>query len=423
MGMYVEVLKYIIKEFHERGLPEDLVDRDIQLKDYLIPNVAKVIVGPRRAGKTYLMYQIMKNLKQPIENYVYLDFEDGRILGITLKDMEDILEAYFSLYPEKKPIFFLDEVHNVLGWESFVRRLLNAGYEVFLTGSNAKLLSKEYATKLAGRMIEITLLPLSFKEFLRFKGVSYDDHVLYSKKRYKVIEYMKEYLFYGGFPYLERLQPRTKEVVLRTYYNTTILRDIVARYKVTEWHLLDLFVKKLAENVTNPFSFNSITKQLAKLGINTNVKTLSLYYNYLVDAFLLIHSELKRDSFVKKQMERKVYFVDNGYLSLFYTKENLSKRLENAVAVELYRCFGHLTYLRNGGEIDFLVKWPIQVTWELTDENREREITPLLKYMEKSKVKEAYIITAYQKEMLSFGRRKIYVLPFWHVALFGFTWK
>ncbi len=410
-----ETLKGLLIEFHENGLPSDLIRRDIDLTAYIPMKVAKVIVGPRRAGKTYLLYQIMKDLGRDITDYVYLNFEDNRLIGFTYNNFEDILEAYGELYPNKKPILFLDEIHNIEKWELFVRRLVDNGYEVYLTGSNAHLLSREYATKLGGRYIEITLLPLSFREFLTFKGYRVKKHVQYSKERFTLLKYFEEYLNYGGFPAIALLNEKRDEL-LRQYLDSIIYRDVISRFNVEDERVLDLFLKKLSENVTNPYSFNSIVRKLKVLGIKTNVKTLSNYYEHLKEVFLILHSSLDRESILKKEMERKSYFVDNGLLKLFYIGENREKLLENVVAIELFRKKGKLKYYRNGYEIDF-VEPVIQVSWELNENNRDREINALLKYMKMKNLKEGYILTYNQREEIKVDDFTIKVLPVWQWML------
>ncbi|MCD6549180.1 ATP-binding protein [Candidatus Micrarchaeota archaeon] len=410
-----EVIKTIIKEFHDDGLPKDVVQRDFD-RHLICLKLAKIIVGPRRAGKTYLLFQIMRELMSKgyeIEDFIYINFEDNRLIDFTYRNFEDILEGYREMYPSKKPILFLDEIHNVDKWEFFVRRLVDKKYSVYLTGSNAHLFSKEYATKLGGRYVEIKLYPASFKEFLRFKGMKVKKGWIYSKDRFKIIKFFDEFLKYGGFPEVINLDKKSKEIVLKQYLDTVLYRDVISRYNVEDSKLLEFLIKKLAENVTNPFSFSSIVRKLKAIHYKTNVKTLSKYYSYLTDSFLIINTPLLRDSLLKREMERKTYFVDNGYLHQFYIKENKDKLLENMIAVHLLRERGRIYYLRNGYEIDFVDSSypPIQVTYELNEDNREREVRPLLRYMEKHGIKKGYIITYNQEETIKDGNKKIQVLP------------
>ena len=412
-----EVIKRIIVEFHEEGLPKDLIEREIDIKKYLVKGHAKVIVGPRRAGKTYLMFQIMKTLGKEIENYIYIDFEDNRLIGFNHQNFEEILEAYFSLYPDRKPILFLDEIHNVDGWEYFVRRLVNKGYEVFITGSNSKLLSREYSTKLGGRYVEMQVLPLSFREFLLFKGIKPYKRMAYSTQRFKMIKLFDEYLKYGGFPTV--VKEKSKELLLKSYYDTVVFGDVVARNHVEEEKVLEVLIKKIAENITNPYSFNSLVKKMKSLNIETNVKLLSTYYKYLEDAFFVLTSTIERDSVLRRERERKSYLIDNGYLSLFYVKENKEKLLENLVAIELFRRGEKLRYFRNSHEVDFAGKVPIQVCYSLNDENKEREVKALLSYMEERGRKKGYIITYEQRGEIKKGSKTIHIVPFWYFSLFS----
>ncbi len=413
-----ETIKRMIAEFHEKGIPKDLVPRDVNHRLFRLPH-AKIIVGPRRVGKTYLLFQIMKTYLEEgkqIEDFIYINFEDNRLIDFTYHNFEDILEAYKQLYPGRKPILFLDEIHNVEKWEYFVRRLVDQKYKVFLTGSNAHLLSKEYATKLGGRYVEIPLYPPSFREFLRFKGIDLNPRYIYSDKRHHLLKHFDEYLRYGSLPETIFLDPEEKRVVLRHYLDSVIYRDIISRYRIEDSKLLELMIKKLSENLTNPFSFNSIVKKLKAIGYKTNVKTISTYYSYLTEVFLIINATQMRESVLKKEMERKAYFMDNGYLSILYIGENKGKLLENLIAQHVYKKRGRLLYYKNRHEIDFAEE-PAQVTDSLTSDNLDREVEGLFRFMEKMKKRKGYIITYDQEETIKKGSRTIHILPAWRYLL------
>ncbi len=415
-----ETIKKIITEFHERGLP-NLIERDIDKQLLNLP-LAKVIVGPRRAGKTYVLFQIMKEMEKKgksIKDFIYINFEDNRLIDFNYKNFEDIIEGYAELYPSKKPIFFLDEIHNIRGWEFFVRRLVDQKYNVYITGSNAHLLSNEYATKLGGRYVEIQIYPLNFKEFIKFKGIRITKNIFYSHKRFFLLKYFNEYIRWGGFPEVVLLTTSEKEAVLKAYLDSVIYRDIISRYKIQDTKIIELLVKKLAENITNPFSFSSIVKKIKTLGFNTNVKTISSYYSYLLESFFIINATQKKESFLKREMERKAYFIDNGYLSLFYMNKNKDKLLENVIARYTAEKLGQVVYYRNKYEIDF-ADIPMQVTYELTEDNRKREIDGLLNYMAKTDKKKGIVITYNQENIEEKGGMKIYIIPAYKYLL-GYT--
>jgi len=394
----VEVIKELIINFHKKGIPE-YIPREIEIPDE--KGLVKVITGPRRAGKTYFLYQIMDSLKEPITRYVYLDFEDYRLMD--LRNLEEIVSAYYSLYPDQEPIFFFDEIQNAPNWERFIRRLLNDGYEVYITGSNSNLLSGEFSTVLAGRYWEITILPLSFREYLRFKGVT---NFPYVPEKYHLVD---DYLYYGGFPGV--VNSNRKEELLRLYFQSTILQDVVKRYDIREEALLELLIKKLAENIGKEYSFLSISKKLKSLNISISPKSLINYYKYLENAWLFLTSYREKQSFLKKEMYRKSYFIDNGYLSLF--QDGWGKLLENAVAVELFRKYKRLHYWRaENAEVDFITpSHAIQVSYNLGD-NLERELKSLRHYLDLNPDKKGIIITYNQEQ--SFG--EIEAIPFWKLS-------
>jgi len=417
----INQIKEIILERQKQMIPKDLIPRDIKIsKEFINLDLAKIIMGPRRAGKTYFLFQIIQMLKRSKEEYVYLNFEDNRLIDFTYLDFEKILDAYYQLYPNKKPILFFDEIHNVPKWEYFVRRLVDQKYNVFITGSNSQLLSGEYATKIAGRYISIFVYPLSFKEFLKFKNFKLTKQTIFTKK-YQIINYFQEYLFFGGFPGVAKQnQMDIKKQILSDYLTSVIYRDLISRYKINEEKTLELIIKKIAENITNPYSFSSIAKALNNIGYDIGVKTISTYYEYLKKIFLVLHSSFYRNSVVKKEMERKTYLIDNGYLSLFFTKHNEDKLLENLVATELFKEDHTLNYIRNKYEIDFVSnKHPLMVSYDLSNPaTKEREIKGLLEAMEFFKLKEGLLLTYDQEAELIVKdrkgeKRKIIIKPVW----------
>ena len=196
------ILKETITEFHEVGIPK-LYKRDINIPKFRRINKVVTIVGPRRAGKTYLLYQIMKEMIEggkDIRDMLYINFENERVSDIKKEQLHLIIDSYEELYSNKKPVVFLDEIQNVSGWEKFVRRLQEKGYKVYVTGSNSKLLSREIATSLRGRAFSVEVFPLSFKEFLLFNNVHLKDNWEYSRMKNRVKALFDEYMTLSGFP-------------------------------------------------------------------------------------------------------------------------------------------------------------------------------------------------------------------------------
>ncbi len=418
-----ELLKQLILAFQERGIPEPLIDREVELSPYIKTKNAVVITGPRRAGKTYLMFQLMKALQKPIDQYVYINFEDNVLVDFTSKDFENILIAYKELYPNRKPILFLDEVHVVPKWELFVRKLVDTGYRVFITGSNAQLLSKEYATRLGGRYLELSIFPLSFKEFLKFKTISVAPNILYSEKRFEILSQFEEYLSFGGFPEIA-LSPSVllKKKLIEAYYNTAFFRDIVDRFNIRDETLFEILLKKTAENVGSPFSFRSIKNKIQSLGFRVSTKTILQYFQYAIQGYLLVPSLLLRESVIKKEIERKMYFIDTGYLGTFYSTPNIGKKFENAVALNLYFNGIGLQYFRNTFEIDFVLpnKYPIQVCYELHQaETKQREIISMVKFLNYINHPTGYLLSWNEHETITIEGKRIVIIPAWYFLLFN----
>ena len=412
----------MILRFQETGIPNDLVPRNVDLSPLLETKNAVVISGPRRAGKTYFMFQIMKALQKPIKDIVYINFEDNVLVGFLPGDFEDILRAFKELYPHSKPILFLDEVHIVPQWELFVRKLVDTRHKVFVTGSYAEPLSREYATKLGGRYLEQEIFPLSFKEFLRFKDINFDKNVLYSDHRYHILDAFEEYVTYGGFPEVTLSEnPLLKEKLLDSYFKTAFFRDIVDRFKIRDGRLFEIILKKAAENVGQPFSFRSILNKAQNLGYKASLKTIVNYFELATRGYLLLPSYLKRESVVQREKERKFYFIDNGYLKTFFISANLGRLLENAVATNLYFATKSLHYFRNKMEIDFVLEksFPVQVVYNLSDESTfRREIQALIKYLNLTGQKNGLLLTWNEANTFEEGEKRIQLLPAWYYLLF-----
>ena len=421
--MMKEILKTLILRFQETGIPNDLVPRELDLAPLKETKNAVVITGPRRAGKTYLMFQIMQEMHLPLSGIIYLNFEDNVLVDFTPANFEDILTAYKELYPDKKPTLFLDEVHVVPRWELFVRKLVDNRFKVFVTGSNAQLLSKEYATHLGGRYLETQIFPLNFREFLKFKNVQVDPNILYSEQRFRVLSLFEEYVNFGGFPEVTLAQnPVLKEKLIDAYYKTAFFRDIVERFKIKDETLFEIVLKKTAENIGQPFSFRSIQNKLRPLGYSVSTKTIIKYFDYAFQGYLLIPSNLLRESVISREKERKMYFIDNGYLQTFYISRNMSKKLENTVATHLFFQGQSLQYFRNSLEIDFVLpdKIPLQVSYTLSEPaTLEREIQGLMKYLEFAGRKEGYIVTWNESKTFENGNKTIHIIPAWYFLLFG----
>ena len=421
--MDVEDVKRYIRLFHERELPEI---KERELKVSFLPGKALAVIGPRRSGKTYLLYSLVGEER---ESFVYLNFENPLLYGISGKDFPGIVNAYFDLYPEMvngKPTFLLDEVQNVPNWEIGVRYLLDEGFNVALTGSSSKLLSKEIATQLRGRALSYTLLPLSFREFLRFKGVEFGGADLYGRKVHLIKKLLSEYLEYGGFPEVALFDDKVR--ILEEYLSVMITRDVAERNGMRNLALLEAVVKVLLSSYSKYTSYSSIYRFL-KSEFNTSKSTVLEYLKAFEDAFFVSFlPKYGRSEKESQRAPRKVYLIDTG-LALF-TKKDVARDMENTVFLELLRRKNYRNPLMSvqyyGGsgeeEVDFVVSERgkvielIQVTKSL-EESREREIGALVRAARRLKCKNLTVITWDEEETIERNGFRIMVKPLWKFLL------
>ena len=378
-----------------------------------------VIVGVRHAGKSYLLYQRVRQLQAEGKGWdeiLFVDFEDERLAEFQTEDFDSLLEAHLELYG-KKPVVFLDEVQNIKHWDKFVRRLADAKYKVYVTGSNAKMLSKDVATTLGGRFLIHDAYPYSLKEFLTAKGVELRKHWEYDTiKRSEVKRHLNEYFYFGGLP--EILLFKNKRAMLSSLYQKIYLGDICARNNIKNDRVLNILIKKMAESVKQPLSFNRLKNVIVATGSPISVPTTIDYADYTADSWLILPMENEVGKLTERETQRKYYFIDNGLLNLFLMNAETSL-LENMVAVELCRRFGknNVFFLNAEKEIDFIVpdeKLAIQVSYSIKEENTyNREVPPLLKYAKAHEDWNCLLIT-YDEEGKEEG---IPVLPVWKWAL------
>jgi len=399
----VAVFKYLIKEFHEFEFPE------IITRELAIPQTNKIIslVGSRRVGKTFYFYQLINNLLDKgvsKECILYINFEDDRLFPIKTGELNDLLEAYYELYPDlknKKKYFFFDEIQNVKNWEIFVRRIVDKEkVEMYITGSSSKLLSKEIATSLRGRTLTFYLYPLSFKEFLKFKNIQVEKDISYSTKRFKIKYLFKEYLEYGAFPEVVKSE-KLKQDILSNYFEMVIYRDLVERFSIRNINLLKMLSKYLITNVSSRFSINSYYKSL-KQETKVSKETILEYLSHLSDINLIHLVPIFSYSLKVQQVNpSKAYCIDTGLrnaVSLRFSEDE-GRLAENVVFIELKRRGHEIFYWKNTKEVDFVIKDKnnkiIAFNVSYTDEIDEREITSLQEFKTKysSKIKDLIILT------------------------------
>ncbi len=409
--MNKEIIKTIIADFHKRGLP-DFIQRETKIP--LDTGKIITLVGARRAGKTYSMYQLMSEIKD-ITDIIYINFEDER-LQLDLENLNTIIEAYFELYPkktEKQVYFFFDEIQEMKGWEKFVRRIYDTvSKKIFLTGSSAKMLHKEIATSLRGRTINFEILPLSFYEFLKFKKTSLD--IISTKGKAYISGLFKSYLQKSSFPETINMPDFIIEKTLRTYFDVMLYRDIIDRYQISNVIALKYLMKKLLMNTAKEFSIHKIYNELKSRGIRISKDTLYKLVNYFEDAYIIFQVQNFSQS-INNQTQKKAYTIDQGLSTIlsFTLSEDVGRLLESIVYLELKRRYSEIFYYKDKGECDFILKEKSKITQAyqvcayITDDNKNREFTGLTKAMEKFHLKRGVIITLNQKKT----EGKIEIIP------------
>ena len=350
-----------------------------------------ILKGVRRSGKSTLLLNEIKRIiaeGHDISSILYVNFEDPRLLGhLTVELMELIKETYLEfMTPKEKPFFFFDEVQNLTGWEKWIlKEYATRAAHIYVTGSSSSLLGREIGTALSGRYLDITVFPLSFAEFLSFKGISICSKADKVNKKTELNRAFRDFMTQGGFPKLVEITDlESQQDLLKSYFDSILLRDIVARHNLTNYRAMEEMAGFLLANTSSPSSTNKL-KNL--LGIS--FEKARDYTAMLEDACLIF--QLHRFSWsLKKQLTnvRKFYAIDIGLANRvsFQVGSRQGQNLENIVFLELIRRGYEIYYYKtkNDHEIDFLVKEGqevtelIQVSYSLKDEQtRKREFTAL----------------------------------------------
>lgn len=409
-----ELIKLIIGENQEFVQNIKYMQRPFKFED----KGNYVFLGIRRAGKSYLMYQRIHELLaagHQIEEFLYINFEDERFTGLKSGELDDIKRAYEETFPYQ-PIFFLDEIQIVPGWEKFVRRLADKGYHVYVTGSNAQMLSNEIATTLGGRFLIQQVYPFSFEEFLSMHEIYLKPNWLYSPSiRNEVIRTFDTYFYNGGFPELRMFED--KRSWLSGLYQKIFFGDLVARYALRNTDSMRLLIKKLAESVMQPSSYNRLKNIVSSAGESIGVKTIIDYVGYLKQTWLIFSIENYAARFAERETNQKYYFIDNGILNLFIFKPE-TLLLENLIAVTLHRLFGEGVYFYHQNiEVDFYLPekdWLIQASYNITDsQTMEREVNALVKAANFLKAQKLQIVTRNDERVIQRDELTIEVVPIW----------
>ncbi len=422
-----EMLEEVVEEFLRLGVPP------MRRREISLPRPrgkAVVVTGLRRTGKTYLLYQTMKEYLESgrsIEQLLYVNLEDNRLEGITSRDLSYLVEIYASRNPgSREMLLFLDEVQVIPGWERFVRRLLERrDARVFVTGSSSKLLSYELASTLRGRSFAQRLFPLSFREFLRFKGYSIP-RVLTEDDRGIVRSYLREYLVYGGFPELVSYDEILKIRTLQEYLDLVIYRDLVERYGIEKLGALRALIRATVRNFARKSSVRRIHTMLLSMGARISVNKVYEYFSYLEDVGLVLPiRKLETSEIESMRTIPKLYVVDNGFPTIYGLKDE-GFRMENLVAVELlrrkyyWRPLMEVYYWESRGkEVDFVVREGgevrqlIQVSASMDQDVRRREFSALSSASKALGCNDLKVITGGEEGIEEWDGRSIELIPLW----------
>ena len=416
-----ETIKTIIKDFHSKKLKESFSrTTDIPINTGIVIS----IIGARRSGKTYVLYETIKKLiKSGIskQKIIYLNFEDER-LKLAQNELDLILQAYSELFPNydlENCHFFFDEIQNINGWEKFIRRLYDTiSRNIYITGSNSKLLSTDIATELRGRTITFTVYPLNFKEFLTFNKTKPDYYQ--SNNKIKIIQLLREFMKFGGFPELVKQKESIKILKLQDYFNSVIYKDLIERYQISNPGIIKFFLKKIYNNVTKPLSVNKIYNHIKSMGYKIGNNILYDYLDYTQASFAVLTLKKFDFSMLKQEKsEKKAYSIDNGFLSAidYSLSQNYGKLFENMIALELLKWGKEVMYFKENKECDFIIKdknklYALQASYNIdNDDTRKRELEGLHAACKSLKLNSGKIITFEQEEKLTYKGIDIEIVP------------
>ena len=391
MAAMKNALAEVMREFYEFGVPNDVKNREVEFLEKR--NAATVVVGMRRAGKTYVTYQKMRDIVAsgiPLSRIVHVNFDDDRLRGVGLEQLRLIGDIHAEMYPEasnEKCWYFLDELQEIEGWEMYARRLLDSRLvQLCLTGSSSKLLSSEIATQMRGRSLDVEVFPLSFKEYLLFNGIvkSLPRSPYSSRTAGLLRNAMGRYIDEGGFPDVQGEPYRIRVKMLQEYVDAVLYRDIIERHEVSSTQALRYTLDYILSNFAHKVSTRAIANALKQLGVSSNRECIADYLEWMEQAYLIYRVSLHSDSVAVRRMNPdKFYLVDTGLARAATPKNDASNGwfLENLVFMSLRRGDNKIEYYNTskGEEVDFLVtdrltkqRRLIQVAWDVSSEETLR---------------------------------------------------
>ena len=429
----IDILKEIILDFQETEVDTGIPRR---VKITPISKKATVCIGVRRSGKSTYMHQIISRLlKDGIsrENILFINFFDDRLHNLATAGLNSITEAFFSIYPEKKSTetvyCFFDEIQSYDGWESFVDRIMRTEKcEVYITGSSAKMLSKEIATQMRGRALSWEMFPFSFEEYLDYRGIKYTEAIT-SKKRLNIIKAFENYWECGGFPEVLGLEKSLRIKIHQEYFHAVLFRDLVERHDISHPRAIVDLAHQLIDNTASLYTINKMTGTLKSLGHKVPKTSVSSYIDWFEDAYFLFSVRLHDASTKRsKANPKKIYCIDHSLVSSVSSGilVNSGHLLENLVFASLRRLTQDIFYYKTGTgkEVDFIAKMPdsskylIQVCETLADpQTRMREVSALEEAIGENEAVKGFIVTRNESETIESDNGTITVIEAWKFLL------
>ena len=412
--MTKDLIKSLISEYQVYVSQVELIPRNVELVDGL----NYVFVGLRHAGKSYLMFQRIAQLIEQghkKEEILYFNFEDDRIDSLDVKDLDLIKTCYEEMY-DSRPIFFLDEIQLIDRWEKFARRLADQKYQVYITGSNAKMLSSEIATTLGGRYMIHEVYPYSLQEYLNANGIDiHEKNALFTSGK-KIVKLANTYFQHGGLP--ETVGMKEPRSWMSNLFSKIFFGDLVARYRIRNDYALRVMIRKMAESVKQPLSYNRIASIVSSTGKKLSTDAAIDYVEYMTETWLILPYENLYGKLQDKESNRKYYFTDNGLLHLFLVDANTSL-LENIVAITLRRKYGDGSYFWNSKntEVDFVVpeeKLAVQVSYSMADADTfKRETDAMIKLDSVLSISKMIVVTMEEESFVEKDGYHIEFVPLW----------
>jgi uncharacterized protein len=417
-NVYHNLKKVIYK--YQNLIPTNVLSRELVIYQTSLRK-ANVIVGPRRSGKTFLLYKLISKHK----NFIFINFEDNLLFNLKKEHLNYILDISKEMFKEKV-VFFFDEVQVVDDWENFIISLLNEDYKVYVTGSNSKLLSKDISTSLRGKSLSYLLLPFSFREVIFSKNVFLDKDWYLKDQKILVKNIFQEYFLYGGFPeVILSSDVSLKNKLINNYFESVIYKDLVERLNLKNTKLIDITIKYVLNVFSNEFSISKFENYLKSNKLPYSFQDVYLILNSLQDIYFCLYVKEYNKSFKKSEISKsKIYVIDVGYIHfLSYKPEDKGRILENLVFIELFKRNNEVVnknifyYRENNFECDFVFLKDrknielFQVTFTLNQNNYDREVKGLLKAMDFFKVDVGKIITYDMEDKIIINKKEILIIP------------